>query len=324
MSDLPPGISTPSSLAHALLPVIQEACENRLTNVTWFRTDWQRGGAATGKATYAASDGESVTVVLKLPIVQRELTWNRRLQCREQSQEKRWCIPKLYASGTELGGYDLAWILSEHLSYGPLAHHWHESHIPRIARAAAEFYAATSTHPVDQPGKNENWQHLLDEALHHLKVNDPPERQQWTTLIKTLKGRLDHWLEIWNKRECTHWLHGDLHLANAMTREPDEFSPVCLLDLAEIHAGHWVEDAVYLERQLWGRPDRLQKYKPVKEIAQARKELGLSVDGDYPRLAMIRRGLLAATAPRFIKSEGHPAYLHACLQWLTIALNEVK
>jgi hypothetical protein len=100
--------------------------------------------------------------------------------------------------------------------------------------------------------------------------------------------------------------------------------PVCLIDLAEVHAGHWIEDAVYLERQLWARPERLKAHKPVREIAAARKRLGLSVDADYARLAMARRALLAATAPRFLKSEGHPAYLDACLGWLEIALSEFK
>jgi hypothetical protein len=62
----------------------------------------------------------------------------------------------------------------------------------------------------------------------------------------------------------------------------------------------------------------------VKVIAAARKKLGLRVETDYPRLAMIRRALLAATAPKFLKSEGHPAYLDSCLNWLEIALNDLK
>ena len=37
--------------------------------------------------------------------------------------------------------------------------------------------------------------------------------------------------------------------------------------------------------------------KPVKELASARRALGLPVDDDYAELAMIRRGLYAATAP---------------------------
>ena len=99
---------------------------------------------------------------------------------------------------------------------------------------------------------------------------------------------------------------------------------VALIDLAEVHAGHWVEDAVYLERLLWARPERLKSHKPVKAIAKARKAHGLDVDKDYPRLAMIRRALLAATAPKFIKSEGSPAHLAACLNWLETSLRDLK
>ena len=98
---------------------------------------------------------------------------------------------------------------------------------------------------------------------------------------------------------------------------------VTLIDLAEVHAGHWIEDAVYLERQLWARPERLEVCDPVAEIAAVRAELGLPVEDDWPRLALIRRGLLAATAPDFLRSEGHPRHLHACLEWLERAVREL-
>jgi hypothetical protein len=109
-----------------------------------------------------------------------------------------------------------------------------------------------------------------------------------------------------------------------MSREGLREGSVSLIDLAEVHAGHWLEDAVYLERQLWARPERMQKEKPVKAVAKARKKLGLAVEETYPRLAMIRRALLAGTAPKFIKSEGNPVHLAACLDRLEIALSDLK
>ena len=48
------------------------------------------------------------------------------------------------------------------------------------------------------------------------------------------------------------------------------------------------------------------------------------LDDDYQRLAMIRRALLAGTAPRYLKTEGHPKHLQACLDWLERALVELK
>ena len=103
-----------------------------------------------------------------------------------------------------------------------------------------------------------------------------------------------------------------------------EAGPVALIDLAEVRAGHWVEDAVYLERQFWARPKHLDAARPVKTLAAARRRLGLPVQDDYPRLAMARRVLLAATAPGFLKSEGDPRHLDACLGWLERALSELK
>jgi hypothetical protein len=38
---------------------------------------------------------------------------------------------------------------------------------------------------------------------------------------------------------------------------------------------------------------------------------------------MIRRALLAGTAPKFMRSEGHPRHLQACLNWLETALAEL-
>ena len=157
-----------------------------------------------------------------------------------------------------------------------------------------------------------------------MKVNRLPQEQVWVSTIKALRGRLDPIISEWQRRDVEQWLHGDLHLANAMSRHAMDHGSVSLIDLAEVHAGHWIEDAIYFERQLWARPERLQPHNPVKAIAGARKRLGLPVERDYPRLAMLRRALLAGTAPRFITTEGHPRHLDACLLWLQTALDELK
>lgn len=96
-----------------------------------------------------------------------------------------------------------------------------------------------------------------------------------------------------------------------------------LLDLAEVHPGHWVEDAVYLERLYWMRPDALKGVKPVSLIARARKKHNLDTSDDYQRLADIRRVLMASCAPAFLQSEGHPRYLEAALGVLEKTLPRV-
>ena len=307
-------------LAAGLADQLAEACEGRLGAITWFKADWQRGGAATGTARFRLDDAEEVPVVVKLPVVQRERMWTSRLQ-RDDEQA---VVPKLYAAGETLGGYDLAWIVIEHFPHGPLGLHWHDQHIERIADAVARFYAAASAYPVDEPPKIEAWDDLLRDAQQSVRINDIANSRRWKSAMKTLRGRLTDLVSEWRARPVGDWLHGDLHLANAMSRESLEAGTVYLIDMAEVRAGHWVEDAVYLERQLWARPQRLRAVKPVKAIADARRRRGLTVEEGYPRLAMIRRALLAATAPRFLKTEGHPKHLEACLDWLERAVVELK
>ena len=55
-----------------------------------------------------------------------------------------------------------------------------------------------------------------------------------------------------------------------------------LIDLAEVRPGHWVEDAVYLERLHWARPERLKGRNPVKLLAAARRRLGLEIGRIIP------------------------------------------
>ena len=310
------------ALAATLEPALREACDDRLSKLTWFRTDWQRGGAATATADFTRKDGSTVPVVAKFPVVPRELTWTRRLQ--DSADPTSCVVAELLAEGMELGGYDLAWMVIERVAHGPLGLHWDDEHIPRIADAATRFTLSASKYDITQPPRYEDWTELIRQARENVKSNHIDHEQRWNKALKTLTGRLDDLVTEWRARPTNEWLHGDVHLANAMCRSADNHASVTLIDLAEIHVGHWIEDAIYLERQLWPRPDRLKPHKPVKMFVEARKRLGLPVETGYPRLAHIRRALLAATAPRFLKSEGHPAYLEACLGRLEQSLHQLR
>ena len=63
---------------------------------------------------------------------------------------------------------------------------------------------------------------------------------------------------------------------------------ICLLDLAEVRTGHWLEDALYLERLSWSHPERLREEDPVHTMMHARTELGLDNGPDIERLAVAR------------------------------------
>lgn len=305
-------------LVEGLVPSLRDACDDRLGEISWFRVDWQRGGAATGRSSFRQPDGTETDVILKLPIGLRELNWTRRLQ---SSADTSCPVPRLYASGDEVGGYDFAWLVIEHFPVGPLGSSWDELHIERIADAVARFYLATTSFPIDRVPIREDWHALAKLATDTLRDNDVQDKSKWKEALKRFRKHLDTLVEKWHEHEPDQWIHGDLHLANAMCRTDTPDEPVTLIDLAEVRAGHWVEDAVYLERQLWARPERLKSTRPVKAMATARKNHGLPVEADYPDLVMVRRALLAGSAPAYIRSEGQPAHFSACLHWLTNSLD---
>jgi hypothetical protein len=300
--------------------MLRAACDDRLGEIVWFRADWQLGGAATGNASWRRDDGTECQSVVKIPVGRREVTWTRRLQ---NGLVDDGVVPRLYAWGETIEGYDLAWIVIERFEHGPLGMHWHEHHIERIADAAARFHAAASAYEIDEPPRSEPWEALVEDAQRSIRTNRLPEQDRWIKAVKALRGRLHATAGEWSARPITDWLHGDLHVANAMSRHSLEHGAVSLIDLAEVRPGHWIEDAIYLERQCWARPERLEPLRPVRAVAEARRRLGLPVGDGYQRLATIRRALLAATAPRFLRTEGHPRHLAACLEWLERSLSEL-
>ena len=96
-----------------------------------------------------------------------------------------------------------------------------------------------------------------------------------------------------------------------------------LIDLAFVHTGHWVEDAVYLERQFWSHPEQLHGVHIVSLMAKCRRDNGLSTDGDYGAVANLRRLLMAAVVPAHLRSEGSPRYVHAALEVVERLLPQV-
>ena len=214
-------------------------------------------------------------------------------------------------------------MIIERFPVGPLGKHWEESNIDRISHAAARFTKAASNFPINQEGRREDWKMLLKSAKKSVRENHIESESKWKKAHSLISKKLNLILEQWRSRRIDQWLHGDLHFANAMCRSNEPDAEVSLIDLAEVHAGHWVEDAVYLERQLWGHKSRLKISKPVHAMAVARKALGMRVDDNYNDLVDIRRLLLAATAPAFMQSEGDPRYLAACLGQLQNATDRL-
>jgi hypothetical protein len=329
-----------SELAAALEPALIAACGGRLSPIEWFRSTWQAGGASTGYAAYTLDTGERVPAVVKLPVGPGEFAWTTSaaaLADADGSPPDEHPTLRPYAAGTSLGGYDLAWLVVERLPGPVLNHDMTEATILDLLRAAARWYAlASRVRPLEAPPPAPDWGSLLDkarDAIHRTQgregTHDLAEPQRWNHAVKQVQRILPTLVARWSARPINAWCHGDLHPGNAMRRAPAPgieatagatphggAGPCVLLDLALVHAGHWVEDAVYLERLYWGRPELLAGVKPVSALSKFRKELGLhpAAGDDYPMLANIRRVLMAASAPAFLHREGHPRYMHHALE----------
>lgn len=293
-----------------LQPVLLQVCQGRLCAVTWFRTDWQRGGALTGYAQFKAPDGSEHPVVVKLPIGPAEYQWLVRLQ------DADGLVPRLYAHGQELGGYDFAWVVMERLPHGPLSPAWSGQELDLLLDALARFHHAASRFPIDRSPDPEDWPSVLERARLAVERTACEHPKRWKTALQAAQRNLNHWLRDWDRRPIDQWCHGDVHLANALTRVPAPQGPAVLIDFALTRPGNWVEDAVYLEHQYWGRRQRLAGRKICQLIARQRKQFGLLVDPDWSRWASLRRALLAMGAPAVPRHLADPPHLGAALEML--------
>ncbi len=278
-----------SPFGASLAPVLLELCDGKLANIIWFRTAWQRGGARTGYATWTDDHG-TLDAVVKFPVPPKERRWLVQLSADDVT-------PRVFAHGSELGGYDLAWVVMERLPHGPMGTAWGAQAYELIAEAAANFYARARLIPMGDPPRPNNWAQLLKRSKQSISKDTIANSQRWRKALKAAGKQLPNWLDVWNARDTGFWCHGDLHPGNTMSRTPAPHGPAVLFDLAGVRQGHWVEDAVYLEHLYWAAPQSLHGAKPVKQIAQHLRDYGLPPGHNWPELANIYRALLAMTAP---------------------------
>ncbi len=311
----------PAALARALEPVIRDSCGGRLSEIEWFRATWQRGGAATGNALWR--DGKAdVPVIVKIPVGANELNWTVRLGdhgldrdvCEGQTPHP---TPRVLGSGSELGGHDLAWLVIERLEGKPVSGDLSERSLNGLLSAAVEFQArAENRHGAfGAPPATPDWGKALDDARRWVRDNHIENANRWKNAIQGVQRLLPRLLTRWELREINAWCHGDLHPGNVMHMPAGAGHPdrCVLIDLALTHAGHWVEDAVYLEHLFWGHEDKLFGMKPVKQMRKLRKDRGLRVGEDDSTIADVKRVLVAATTPSFLTVGGDGRHAQGAL-----------
>ncbi len=311
-------------LAAGLDAPLREMCHHQLGPIEWFRSTWQRGGSATGFSTWSFEDGSHTNVIVKLPVGPAEYAWTVGMGTLEHDQwetehGRAMPVPRVVASGEVLGGYDLAWIVIERLAGPALNHEIGEPMLKVLLHTAAEFHAAASeVRRVDGKGEERDWGQLIARSREALDYANIPEPQRWREMLHKLERSLKRVLAIWEARPRDTWCHGDLHPGNAMRRDlgNGKRGRCVLLDLAFVHPGHWVEDAVYIERQFWAHPEVLGATKPVREMARKRKALGMELHGNHGELAAARRVLMAGCVPAWWETEGSRAYARGALERL--------
>lgn len=345
----PPAVNTPHlhsptqaelsdthSLSVALEPVLRDMTAGRLGEIEWFRSTWQHGGAATGFARYQLADRTTVEVMVKLPVGPAELRWTVALGTTDPAQWDEPAArckptPRVIASGSELGGYDLGWLIVERLNGQLLSSRLDAEAVLDLLRVAADFHdaAALARPGIDEKPRPTDWEGHIGRARDATKAGGIAESQHWNESLKRVQKALPAIAARWSGRALNTWCHGDLHPGNAMHRLGELQSEALgrhgcvLVDLALVHPGHWVEDALYLERQYWGHADFLHGVKPVSALARIRRDRGLPTDDHYAEVAMARRVLMAACAPAFVEREGNPKYMHAALELIDQTLPQI-
>lgn len=318
------------NLGETLGPALIAHCGGRLGPIEWFRTSHQHGGAATGFSTWRAEGGEAIPVLVKLPVGPVEHRWTVALG---RTPLEEWGAPasaacplvRVIESGTSLAGYDFAWLVLERLVGPPLSAHVDAAGLHELLASAAEFQERAIRHaPVEGRPRVPEWERLLDRSREVARKGIIAESHRWGDAVRKVQKALPRLVATWEGRSINAWCHGDMHPGNALRRAAHGGVGRCVLvDLALVHPGHWVEDALYLERQFWAHPEVMAGVKPVSELARHRRERGLPADGNYADLANVRRVLMAASAPGVMDREGSPRYLHAALEVIERVLPQV-
>lgn len=314
-------------LASSLGDDVIEECKGRLGAISWFKTDWQHSGAGTGFATWTTKKGVEIECVVKVPIGYREYSWTKRLGVvHEDDWERTETLslptPRVLAAGYELGGHDFAWMVMEKFKNPPLASSFDSSSLWEMFETAAEFQAAAVLEEFVDPSKKPkepDWVGNLEMALGQIETHDMEHGIRWGRAIERVLVEPSVFVDRWLGRSIDSWCHHDLHGNNAMRRvshNPEVHGRCALIDLAMVAPGHWVEDAMYMERLHWGHEDRLCGVDPVETLGRCRGALGLPVDEDSGELADVRRVLMAGTCPNFLRTEGDQLYLNAALERL--------
>jgi len=260
--------------------------------------------------------------MVKLPVGPVEQVWTARLgkvEAGEWSSDgaEALATPRVVCSVSELGGYDLSWIVIERFSGSPMMAGGSGEDVRSLLETTAAFQAhATASHALSTPRSCPDYRALLSASRERVHLGGIEDESRWIEVLDRVDGELGGLVHEWEHRAMNAWCHGDVHGGNAMWRKCRDGRRHCvLLDLAMVHPGHWLEDGLYFERQQWGHEEQLDGVDPVRCLSGIRERLGLEV-GPWKALVRVRRVLLAMAVPGLLGREGDGAYVQRALEIL--------
>src|SRR6185436_14583537 len=108
-------------------------------------------------------NGQRIGVIVKFPVGPCELRWTTALGTRPlDTWNHHDCLalatPRVVASGHELGGYDLAWLITERLQGPSISSNLSAQAVTDLLSACADFQgAAARAAPVEKAPEPPHW-----------------------------------------------------------------------------------------------------------------------------------------------------------------------
>ncbi|MFC7618770.1 hypothetical protein [Microlunatus sp. GCM10028923] len=254
-----------------------EAALRGLADLRVFGAEWGSSGLHFA-GRWTASGAE---VILKVGVSPPQRWWTEKI-----SEEDPGLAPTLFASGSQLGDVELGWILTERLP-GGLHAGWDGVEFGMLMAAGARFqrfarHHPTGPHSVTAAADVADW-------IRSAMVRGAPGP------AASLLDSLDHdWgfvRDVCPPEIC----HGDLHMANVLSRTPaPHLSDAVLIDF-EPSFMPWAFEAAYCQI-LNSDPARVGWHGLVPLMAERRAALGLPTVGseaDLKRVEAITLGWYA-------------------------------
>lgn len=260
--------SDPEAVAFLHHQVRAEPALRNLADLEVFGAEWGTSGLHFA-GTWTASGAD---VVLKVGVSPSQRWWTEAI-----AKDDPGLAPMLFATGNRLSDIELDWILMERLP-GGLHSAWNGLEFAMLMAAGARFHRFARQHPTGPHSVT-----TADDVAAWIRsaiVRDAPGPA--ASLLESLDEDWRFVCDVCPPEIC----HGDLHMANVLSRAPaPQLSDAVLIDF-EPSFMPWVFEAAYCQ-VLNSDPLRVGWQGLVPLMAERRDALGLSTTSNVAHLQRV-------------------------------------